>query len=94
MSEEVVEKRTMPAIKSSIFGEVCKGKYGKILLQTADTTYKQMQATVALANEDGERNRLLRIQLAIELAQMSEEQKYKVEQLIQDDLNLVDLSIE
>lgn len=74
--------------------ELDSGKYGHILRKNADVQHKILQATVALSNEDGERNRLLRIQLAMELIKMNEIDKIKVQDLIEEDIDLTDQAVE
>ena len=74
--------------------EIESGKYGEVFRINCDIQYKTMLAQVALANEDGERNRLLRIQLAIDLQRLSPEEIKCVETMIQSDIDLTDAAIE
>ena len=64
------------------------GKYDHIMVKTADVQYKVMLAQLATANELNERNRLLRIGLAIKIVKLSPEEKMRVEAEIQEDLYL------
>ncbi len=70
------------------------GKYGHITRQNSDIQYKIMLANLAIANEDGERNRLLRYQLAMKLVQMSKSEITLVEKLVEEDIDLTDQAIE
>ena len=74
--------------------ELDSGKYGHIVRKQADVQHKILQATIAVANEDGERNRLLRIQLAVELIRLSKAERKLIEVDIQEELDLTDRAIE
>ena len=74
--------------------EIDSGKYGYIMRQQSDVQHKIAHATVVVANEDGERNRLFRIDLAIKMVQMSDAEKTMVEALIEEEVDLSDLAIE
>ena len=74
--------------------QIDSGKYGHILRAQGDVQHKIARGTIALANEDGERNRLLRIDLAIKMVQMSDAEIKLVEAMIEEELDLQDLAIE
>ncbi len=63
-------------------------KYDHIMTQKGDIQYKVMMAQIATSNELNERNRLLRIDLAIKIVNLNPEQKMRVEAEIQEDLYL------
>ncbi len=63
-------------------------KYDHILAMQGDIQYKILYAELAEANELNERNRLLRIDLAIKIVKLNPEEKMRVEAEIQEDLYL------
>lgn len=63
-------------------------KYDHILTKVGDIQYKILYAALAEANELSERNRLLRIDLAIKIVKLNPEEKMRVEAEIQEDLYL------
>jgi len=74
--------------------QIDSGKYGYIMRESSDVQFKIAHATVVVANEDGERNRLFRIDLAIKMVQMSDAEIKMVEAMIEEELDLQDLAIE
>ena len=69
------------------------GKYGEIIKMPGDIQYKILVATIAVANEDGERNRLLRIQLGLELLKKNVSEKKLLEAMLQAEIDLTDQAI-
>jgi len=74
--------------------DIDSGKYGHITRRQGDIQHKLMHATVAQANEEGERNKLLRIQVAMDLIKLSDADKAKIEDMIGEELDLEDSAIE
>ncbi len=66
------------------------GKYDSIMTKQADVQYKHMLALIASANEENERNHLLRIQLAIALLHMPAADLATIELAIGEDLDLTE----
>ncbi len=66
------------------------GKYDHILTKVADVQYKILLATLAVANEGTERNRLKRIELAMKVIKLDPGEKMRVEVIIEEDLDLED----
>ncbi len=70
------------------------GKYDHILGKTADVQYKVLLADLAWANEASEANRLKRIELAVVLSTLDTTVKSKIENIIQEELDLEDQTAE
>ncbi len=70
------------------------GKYDHILGKTADVQYKVLLADLAWANEASEANRLKRIELAVVLSTLDNTVKSKIENMIQEDIDLEDQTAE
>ena len=70
------------------------GKYDHILGRTADVQYKVLLADLAWANEASEANRLKRIELAVVLSKLDTAVKSKIENIIQEELDLEDQTAE
>ena len=66
------------------------GKYDHILTKTADVQYKILLATLAVANEGTETNRLKRIELAMKAIKLDSSEKMRIETYIEEDLDLED----
>ena len=70
------------------------GRYDNILKVNGDIQYKILYATIAVANEDNERNRLLRFRIALMMQKMSTSEISLAEKLVQEDFDLTDQTAE
>lgn len=66
------------------------GKYDHILVKNADIQYKLMMAELAKANELAERNRLKRIELALQVIHLGTGEREKIEGELSEELDLAD----
>ena len=70
------------------------GRYDNILKVNGDIQYKILYATIAVANENNERNRLLRFRIALMMQKMSTSEISLAEKLVQEDFDLTDQTAE
>ncbi len=67
-----------------------EGKYDHLLTRVEEYRYKLLMARIAVANELTEKNRLKRIQLAIQMTKLTQQERMYVETAIEEDIDLTD----